>query len=187
MVKIWKIGAWPGIWGDDSSETKEKYINEYALKYGFVAIGYGWVPNLSKLSKEQIRNYLSEEYKKRKRNPNLSRKTNEVYNFAKEIKENDIILLYTRYKAYVGTVIKEGSGNPYYYVEKGSEKDIIVGTEGEDMAPHRIDVHWEFNKNRFDGIDFSMWRDTVHQVLEDDIKKIENNSLKEYLKQKMDP
>mgnify|MGYP000533555587 FL=1 len=60
MANIWKIGAWPGLWGwgRNTRKNKERYIKEYALSRDFVAIGYGWIPDIKTLSEEEIGEYL---------------------------------------------------------------------------------------------------------------------------------
>jgi hypothetical protein len=174
MVNIWKIGAWPGLWDNNTLKTKERYIQDYALPRGFVAIGYGWIPDIKKLSEEEIKKKLENEGRGL-----IKRRTKENLNFANVIDRRDVILLYNHYKVYVGIVI-----NPYYHVEKGSEKDFIEDTEGDDIAPHRIDVEWQFNKNTFDA-NFSKWQDTVHQVAEEDLDNIRNEELKRFLTQKL--
>lgn len=171
MVNIWKIGSWPGLWYNNTIENKEKYINEYALPENFVAIGSGYLPNIKKLSEDKLTRILESKGK-------LRRKT-QILNFANVIDEKDVILLYNHYKVYVG-IVKE----PYYHVKKGSEKDFIKNTDGENIAPHRIDVEWQFNKVPFDA-DFSKWQDVVHQVFEEDLDKISNMQLRKFLRQKL--
>jgi predicted Mrr-cat superfamily restriction endonuclease len=176
MVNIWKIGSWPGLWDSHTLKTKEKYIKEYALPKNFVALGYGWIPNIKKTSKKVIKKLLENE------NCGLiERRTKELLSFANVIDKGDVILLYNYYKVYVGIVKNK---NPYYHVKKGSALDFIIGAEGEDIAPHRIDVEWQFNKMPFEA-DFSKWQDTVHQVLEDDLDKIEDEKLRRFLRQKI--
>jgi len=177
MVNIWKIGAWPGLWYRNTRKNKERYIKEYALSRDFVAIGYGWIPDIRTLSEEEIKKYLESE-----ECGLIGRRTKEILNFANVITKGDVILLYNHFKAYVGIVKNK---NPYYYVEKGSEKDFI-DTEGDDInrAPHRIDVEWQFNKKPFDA-DFSKWQDTVHQVTGEDLDNIRNEELKRFLAQKL--
>lgn len=109
----------------------------------------------------------------------IERRTNEILNFARVIDREHVILLYNHFKVYVGIV-----KTPYYYVEKGSSKDFIQGADGENIAPHRIDVEWQFNKAPFVA-DFSTWRDTVHQVFEDDLDKISDIQLRKFLKLKL--
>ncbi len=174
MVDIWKIGSWPGLWDSNTLKTKERYIQEYALPRDLVAIGYGWIPNIKKTSEEIIKKLLVN-----KECGKIEKRTKELINFAKVIDREDVILLYNHYKVYV-SIVK----NPYYYVEKGSAKDFIKDTEGEDIAPHRIDVEWQFNKTPFEA-DFSSWQDTVHQVFEEDLDKISSMQIRRFLKQKL--
>jgi hypothetical protein len=174
MVGIWKIGAWPGVWDSNTLKTKERYIEQYALPRGFAAIGYGWIPNIKKTSTDVIKQLLVDEDC-----GNIGRITNEILNFTRVIDREDVILLYIHLKVYVGIV-----KNPYYYVEKGSAKDFIQGVDGVNIAPHRIDVEWKFNKAPFVA-DFGNWRDTVHQVFEDDLDKISDIQLKRFLKLKL--
>ena len=174
MVNIWKIGAWPGLWDANTRKNKEKYIKEYALSRNFVAIGYGWIPNIRTLSNEEIKRYLEREERRM-----IGRRTKEILNFANVITEKDVILLYNYFKVYIG-IVKE----TYYYVEKRSENDFIKNTEGDNIAPHRINVEWQFNKKPFDA-DFSKWQDTVHQVTEEDLKRVRDEELKKFLAQKL--
>ncbi len=182
MVNIWKIGAWPGILGEKSSKNKEKYI-QYALDLNSVAFGFGYTPDFRSLDREEISNYL-----RRNREPGnepvISRKTNEIWNFSRIVKENDVFLLYHRYKAYVGIAKKNDNGELYYYVDKNSKLNVIDPTS-ENNAPHRINVAWENGKEPFDNVNFSMWRDTLHQVTKDDMTKIKNDKLKKYLLEKL--
>ncbi len=177
MVAIWKIGAWPGLWERNTAKNKKRFIEEYALPKGFVAIGYGWIPNIKQkeLSEEEIKKKLREEKKGK-----IERRTKEILKFANEIKEDDVILLYKNFKeVYVGIVIK-----PYYFIESKSEDNFIVGTGNENIAPHRIGVEWQFNKKPF-SVDFSKWQDTVHQVKEEDLINIEDKEIKNYLLEKI--
>ena len=180
MVKIWKIGAWPGLWGNNNTKNKEKYITEYALPYDFVAIGSAYIPDITKLSEpeKEMKTYMEDVGKKPK---SIPERIKQILNFTKDIHKGDVILLYHQYKAYVGIVKNE---KPYYYVEKGSEKDFIKDTIGDNIAPHRIDVEWLFDKRSFD-TDFSMWQDRVHQVLREDLDKIKNEKLRRFLEQKL--
>jgi hypothetical protein len=177
MVNIWKIGSWPGLWDGNSLKNKERYIKEYALPRDFVAIGYGWIPDIRTISVEEIKRYLESEERGM-----IQKRTKEILNFAKVIKKNDMILLYKHFKVYVGIV---KNNNPYYYVEPGSEMDFI-DTEGDDInrAPHRIDIEWQYNKKSFNA-DFSKWQDTVHQVTEDDLDNIRDEELERILAQKL--
>lgn len=109
----------------------------------------------------------------------IEKRTKELINFAKEIDREDVILLYNHYKVHVGIV-----KNSYYYVEKGSAQDFIKDTEDEDIAPHRIDVEWQFNKTPFEA-DFSTWQDTVHQVFEEDLDKIPSMQIRRFLRQRL--
>jgi hypothetical protein len=174
MVNIWKIGSWPGVWHSNTLKTKERYLTEYALPRNFVAIGYGWIPNIKKTSTDVIKQLLVDEERGQ-----IQRRTNEILNFARVIDREHVILLYNHLKVYVGIV-----KNPYYYVEKGSAKDFIQGTNGDNIAPHRIDVEWKFNKAPFVA-DFSKWQDTVHQVFEKDLDNISDIQLRRFLKQKL--
>jgi len=174
MVNIWKIGAWPGLWDANTQKNKEKYIKEYALSRNFVAIGYGWIPDIGTLSNEEIKRYLEQEECRM-----IGKRTKEILNFANVITEKDVILLYNLFKVYIG-IVKE----TYYYVEKRSKNDFIKNTEGDDIAPHRINVEWQFNKKPFDA-DFSKWQDTVHQVIEEDLKRVRDEELKRFLAQKL--
>lgn len=171
MANIWKIGSWPGLWDNNTLKNKERYIKEYALPKNFVAIGSGYIPNIEKLSEDELIRILD-------RNNKLKKKQ-QILDFAKEIKKGDVILLYNHYKVCVGVV-----KNPYYHVKKGSEKDFIKDTDDENIAPHRIDVDWQFEGVSFDA-DFSKWQDTVHQVFEEDLSKIADKKLKIFLRKKL--
>ena len=192
MVNIWKIGSAPALWGNEKTPTDKKRYIKYALGYeaevkeGFVAIGYGWIPDIKKLyaelgeikAEEKIKEYL-EEHNKGK----IWKRTEEIRDFALNIKEKDVILLYyTKSKAHVGLVKK-----PYYYVLEGDDRDYFGNFDKINRAPHRIDVDWQFKDSKvklFDGVNLT-WFDTVHQVLEMDLDKIENEELKNYLENKL--
>jgi hypothetical protein len=176
MVKVWKIGQWPGIWGGRTKKHKERYVKEYALPFGFVAVGYGWIPNIRTLDENTLRKEVAKD------GSFVGRRTKELLNFAYHIKEDDIILLYSQYHAYVGVATKKNN-EPYYFVKKGSCEDYIKDAEDEDIAPHRIKVKWLYKKPF--GMDFSMWRDTVHEVTLRDLSKIEDDKLRNLLLQKI--
>lgn len=176
MVNIWKIGAWPGLWDSNTLKTKERYIQEYALPRGFVAIGYGWIPDIKKMSEKEIKIKLQSEERGK-----IGRRTKEILNFANVINKSDVILLYNHFKVYVGIVKVK---NPYHHIKRGSKEDFINDTDDYNIAPHRINVEWQFNKNPFDA-DFSKWQDTVHQVLEEDMGKIKDKKLRRFLEQKL--
>ena len=175
IVNIWKIGSWPGLWGSNTYINKNKFINEYALPYNFVAMGYGWIPDFKTLTDEDIRAYLE-----RKKMTKIGRRTNEILSFAYEIEKSDIILLYNHFEVYVGVV---KNPDPYYYVELGSSKDFIEGTSGLNIAPHRIDVDWQFDKREFNA-NFSGWQDTVHKVGLEDFPKIKDKTLLDFIRTK---
>lgn len=171
MVNIWKIGSWPGLWYNNTIKNKERYIKEYALPKNFVAIGSGYIPNIKKLSEDELIRILDRK--------NKLKKKQQILDFANVIDKEDVILLYNHYKVYVGIV-----KNTYYHVKMGSEKDFIKDTDNGNIAPHRIDVYWQFYGAPFNA-DFSKWQDTVHQVFEEDLSKIEDKKLKIFLRKKI--
>jgi len=172
MGNIWKIGAWPGLWGVKTKQNKEKYVAEYALPRNFVAFGYGWIKkDFRKLNENQIERFIMK-YKKGA----IARRTQEILNFVKTVRKGDIVLLYSSYKVYVGIV-----AGRYYYVKSGSRRDFIKNAIGENRAPHRRDVMWLFNKHPFDA-DFSRWQDTLHMVSHSDLNKVKDSFLTKFLK-----
>jgi predicted Mrr-cat superfamily restriction endonuclease len=171
MANIWKIGAWPGLWGIKTKQNKEKYITEYALPRNFIAFGYGWVPDFRKLNENQIRCFII----KRRRGA-IARRTQEILDFARVIRKGDIVLLYSIYKVYVGIV-----AGRYCYVKKGSRRDFIKNTINKNRAPHRRDVIWLFNKRPFSA-NFSCWQDTLHIVSETDLNRVNDLFLRRFLK-----
>ena len=99
MVRIWKIGAWPGWPGENNTlKNKNKFI-DYALKNNFVAIGF-FKCNVEKCKRR------SEECKG-------CRSSNGFLNFLEKIEFGDIILLYNYLNVYIGKVSKT-----YYKVEQ---------------------------------------------------------------------
>ena len=64
--------------------NKERYIKEYALSRDFVAIGYGWIPDIRTLSEEEIKKYLESE-----ECGLIGRRTKEILNFANSISKGD--------------------------------------------------------------------------------------------------
>lgn len=198
VVAVWKIGAWPGLGTGNTPETKSRYV-QYALRYNFVAVGSAYIPNLKTQSEEEIKNKLERVGRDK---GTITKRTKELLNFANKIREGDAGLLYVNLKeVYVGMVKQnEVSKEPYYYVERGSKEDYF-GTrtredlldnnteaeteEVEDNAPHRINVKWEFERKGFK-VDFGDWRDTLHQVNEEDLTKVEDEKLKSWLKKKIE-
>lgn len=168
-MNIWKIGSWPGLWGKKSKRNKEKYIYEFALPKNFVTLGYGWIPHLKKLSKEEIRNFII----KRKLGT-IKRRTEEISNFANKILKGDVILLYNCLQSFVGIVTRK-----YYYVQQYSGKDFFGYEDPINRAPHRIDVIWLFNKKPF-SVDFRCWQDTLYQIGHGDLNKIKDSFLKKF-------
>ena len=160
-------------------KKKNIFVERYALSRGFVAIGYGWIRNIKEISVQEIHQQL-----KIKGCGKIGKRTKEILCFANEIEKGDVILLYNHFKVYVG-IVKDRDNKPYYYVERNSKDDFIDETEGDNIAPHRIDVEWQFNNKSFSA-DFSSWQDTVHRVLQSNIlEKDMNEKLREYLLQKI--
>lgn len=178
MVRIWKIGAWPGlrVYGNVQRD-KRMFIEDYALPYGFVAIGFGWVSNLRTMPMDLIIKELMAHPKTTK---SLSYYSSQLKSFRNKIKQGDIVLLYNRRKVYVGRVNKE-----YYYVERGMKEDVIQHAQGYNYAPHRIGVDWLFKQRTFSA-DFSHWQDTIHEVTEDSLLgRMIDNELKNFILQKL--
>lgn len=175
MVKVWKIGSWPGLWGNNTKKHKDKFISEYALPKGFVALGYGWIDDITTLTDDEIKKCL-------KRRGKINWRTKQITDFARVINRDDIILLYNSGVVYVGRVEKI---KPYYHVNKKDPKNnFIVGVNGEDIAPHRIPVTWLFNQNSFDA-DFKKWQDTVHEFSLMDLNRIKDDGLRAFLKSEL--
>lgn len=166
MVRVWKIGAWPGgpkkNW---SPLNKRRFIHEYALPKKYVAIGF-------KDCKVDICPDLKDPTCRHCRNKK------EFQDFKKEIKQGDIVLLYNGKNTekitgvYVGEVVK-------------NLKKYFPGKEGQH---HRIKVRWledKFPKMPLEA-DFP-WNDTVHEIFIEDFKKIKDKELelKNFLKPKL--
>jgi len=162
MVNVWKIGAWPGFPGIKLSlENKNEFINKYALPKNFVAIGYEDCKAENKTEEE-----IKEICKNDCDNVNWGRCSKEFINFTKDIKYGDIILLYNYGQVYAGIAQKRDDGKVYY--------------ETKEIPKHRIDVKWLYKK-KSKRADFGKWQDTVHQLEREDIVKIKDEELKEFL------
>lgn len=193
MVNIWKIGSAPALWGNKkTSRDKKKYI-AIALSKGFVAIGYGFISenikNLYENEKAEFEKKIKE-YLERKSKGRIGKRTKEIYDFAINIKEGDVIILYyTHSKAFIGTVKEHKNDEIYYYVEKETEENLFGKNNEINRAPHRIDVNWgikELNDEvYFEGVCLGKWQDTLHQFLEEDLKNIKDERLRKYLKNKL--
>lgn len=173
------------------THAKDKYL-KFAYEHGFVALGYGWIPDIrqlfSSIGKEgaikRIKELLSEAGKGK-----IGRRTKEIIDFAFNINENDVIILYyERSKAYVGVVKCNNRGEVYHYIPLNSDKDYFSKYDQINRAPHRIDVEWKFIENSkpklLQGINLT-WYDTVHEVLKGDLYRIENDKVRKYLVEKM--
>ena len=176
MVRIWKIGSLPGLKRYTTAKENKRWHIKYALSQNFVAIGFGFVSDIRKLSENEIRKSMVA-HPRTEKSPDYYSK--QITTFAKNIKQGDVVLLYNQKSVYVGIV---RDSHPYYYVEIDSEKDYFKDPNNpQDRAPHRINVEWQFNKSTF-FVDFSSWRDTIHEVLEIDFRnKDMDEELREYL------
>ncbi len=169
MVNVWKVGAWPGLWGkkptkrEDKVNREQKFISVYALPYNFVALGSAYVADDIRdlLSKNELRRAIIEGWKKDKgkeiSSGELTARITMLTAFA-SISDGDVILLYFigetphNGEIYVGEASTEKNPydysnrvkTPYYYV-KGSEENVIEDTVGIHIAPHRVGVKWETN------------------------------------------
>ena len=210
MVNIWKIGAWPGLWGKEPTEREDrvrreqKFINEYALPNDFVALGSAYVSKDMLLAKNELRSVIKlgyrEENNKEINSGQLNSREKMLTEFA-NINDGEIVLLYFigetphNGKVYVGEAKEEKNPynythrvkTPYYYVEKKSKENIIKDTIGIHIAPHRIGVKWLFDKKPFpadfSGIPYLL---RIYQVLEKDLeKKIKDKELRKFLERKM--
>lgn len=170
-MTVWKIGAWPGIW-KDNQESRDKFIKEYALPRGFVAVGSGKIDDLGAREPRTGTNGL-------------------ITRFA----EKDVVLLYTgslcegrhpyRRKnayVYVGIVNK-----PYYKFPNKEDEIDIKGAKWPDVARHRVDVEWESDQNgpkRFEAR-FNR-RCNICEVKKTDFGKIKSEELRKWLSERMD-
>jgi hypothetical protein len=223
MVKIWKIGARPGLWKknpqsrkeeprEDKVEKEKRFINNYALCNDFVAIGNAWVKgNLRVLIEtNKLDNAIKEGFLENYKvaiSDNGARKSM-LTDFA-NIDDGDVILLYfigeepKKGKVYVGKASKEKNPydyankvkTPYYHVKRKSKEDVIEGTIGIHIAPHRVAVNWDF---RDGGLEFKKgkcfpasftggkYMRRICQVLKKDLEKtIKSEKLIEFLERKL--
>ncbi len=162
MVKIWKIGAWPGWPGDEWSYKNKKKFIRVALRNKYVAIGWSECEAENKTEK-QIREECKECGSCR------SDKIDEFINFTKKISNNDLILLYNSGNVFTGIAKKRADGKIHY--------------ETKNEPVHRIDVDWLFQakpkKAKFS------WYDTVHKIDERDLPRITDKAFKSFLENKI--
>lgn len=205
MVKIWKIGAWPGLWKrnptpEEKRDLGKRFINEYALNHGFVAFGSAYVKsNIRNLSDEDIgrdvKKGLEDKNGETPKPRMVSFRINKLRKFA-NIRRGEVILLYNDKAVYVGEATldeeeKEGKSSkiPYYFVEKGSEGDIIEGTKGIHIAPHRVAVDWQWFEKQSFPADFSgggKYGHRICQILKEDFEKIiKSEKLIKFLERKL--
>ncbi|MBN1861911.1 MAG: hypothetical protein JW840_10700 [Candidatus Thermoplasmatota archaeon] len=196
MVNIWKIGTAPGL-GEESTIDKIYYLS-YAtgerpeVKDRFAAIGYGFIDhdlkNLYSAGMEEAERIIREALIMAEKGK-IGRRMIEIHDFACNIKENDVVVHYfTKGQAYVGEVEKS-----YYYVEHNEPRDYFNNYSREtnpevNRAPHRINVKWKIDKQGmtilYDGINFN-WYDTVHRIRKEDLKRVDNKEIREYLERKI--
>lgn len=182
MVRVWKIGSWPGV-----PRLGKKGFWEIASKNGFTAIGGAFLGDLSKYSRDKM-NFIEEVQKKEKEINGKKARKNSVegkWNFHSEIKGGAIILQYlSKGEVYVGKVVKE-----YYFVKEGDLRDYFTRYDKEDRAPSRIDVDWKFNENFLDSngepksfnADFHDWEDTIHEVTLSDLSREMDEELRGFI------
>jgi len=112
----------------------------------------------------------------------------EIHDFACNIKERNVVVHYfSKGQAYVGEVKRQ-----YYFVTHGSDRDYFKKYIREknrvNRAPYRINVEWLRDENGsarlFDGVRFN-WYDTVHRILKEDLNRVDNKKLREYLERKI--
>lgn len=155
MPNVWKIGAWPGYPGTKNTlKTKNDFIQKYAFLENYVAIG--WADCDASVDEEAFRKNCAKCKEKCRKDV-----IDQIINFAKNIKQKDIILLYNHLQVYTGIVTTN------YY--PNTTKPI-----------HRIGVNWLYDKQP-KGADFHLWQDTVHQVSKDDLDKIFDKELRSFL------
>ena len=159
MVRVWKLGSWPGI-GKYSKKSKSRYV-EVALRKGFVAIGYAWLGNLTGKTINDFQD-AGEHLITAK----------QLYAFANEILEDDIILLYDNrlepHVVYVGQVrpapaeLAPHPGSSYYFVPRGHRLDYFPGRSS---APNRLNVRWLVLSGKRSFRAELPWQDTLHEVV----------------------
>jgi hypothetical protein len=195
MVDIWKIGTAPGL-GTESTTDKIYYLS-YAtgerneVLESFAAIGYGFIDQhirdlYAGLEEAEriIRGALNQAEKGK-----IGKRMAEIHDFACNIKKGSIIVHYfTQGQAYIGEV-----KGPYYFVEHDDRRDYFKNYFREpnpevNRAPHRINVDWLRSENKsailFDGVGFN-WNDTVHRIRKEDLDRVDNKEVKEYLERKI--
>ena len=193
MVKIWKIGAWPGI-GDSNTPTNKQRFIKYALEHEFVALGSAYVNEpIENFSDEELMDKIWNGLENKDKEPSHTKVKNRkvaLRNFA-DVKTGAVILLYNRYEVYVsnattGTGEDKSQETPYYFVKKPDP--IPLGyTDGINIAPHRVAVKWKFEKRSFPA-DFSKYpyNRRFIPIKEKDLEEtIKSEELKKYLERKL--
>jgi hypothetical protein len=168
LVRIWKVGGWPGIGRKNTPQNKKQYI-AIALDKCFAAIGSAEVPDLSRLSVSQIADYKGV-------------RAAEWYRFGHDIKQGHIVMLYDNSSrqrvAYVGVVTapprdlaKPNSqpGAAYYHVPEHHRLNYFRNIDRVNYAPHRVNVRWIRGKKRPVEVVID-WQDTLHEVRDRDIR-----------------
>jgi hypothetical protein len=161
---VWKLGARPGI--------GKKFYTDFALKKGFVALGYSSIRDLRTFkSKADLLRTL------RRRDPEETEDSaKHLWLFSREgngIRKNDIVLLYDRGAAWVGRVTSR-----YFYVKRGTREDYFSKKFGQHgaYAPHRRRVTWLFKRGggvrRFE-VDGRYWEAKVRELGLSDINKVD--------------
>lgn len=155
MPDVWKLGDRPGI-------DTDVYF-PMALKHGFVTLGWGGTQDVSEKDEREIAIILKKwdpEYTRDK----LSSNARDLFRFA-HIPRGDFVVLYHRYNAYLGKVMR-----PYYWVPGNSPKQVRIFA-GPDYGPHRLGVHWLFRKKPLE-VDLSNLRRKVLRLGDDSIQMI---------------
>ena len=141
-----------GIWKVTPGKTAQ-YWNEF-LSAGVIAIGWNELPDLSNVeNKEELKKLFRETYPNRS-DDEVNHQTAEIWNFVKEIKEDDIIVANKGITKIVG--IGKVIGNYYH------EPDFVYH--------HTIPVDWYDTKEK--DIPPQAWQRTVMKLEEDKIKEL---------------
>ena len=183
MVNIWKVGSWPGLWGENTFDNKEKFALKYAIPFDFIAIGSGYLPDLKGWTKKEIKKEIKNKTDKSKEDVDF--RTETVNDFVNKMKIGDVVFLdLDGNEGYIGEISSE-----YYYVGKNSKLNFIKETKEHNYAPHRRDVCWKHKNRYFEALRFSNvnldikeLKGSVLEIRSDHIERIENTKLKKYLK-----
>lgn len=194
-MNIWQIGSWPGLWKGllSKSKAQSKYVKEYALPRKFVALGYGWVSDPTKLADDELDKEIAACPDPKRRIGKIASRRKEIRFFSENTKLGDVVLLYNKGCVYPGIIDDKCSDKnyrkdvkqPYYYVEESDSRNFIKDAVPPDIAPHRINIEWiskEPYRPDLPWKELAYPRGSFRKITEDIIVKLKNKQLANEIK-----